>query len=69
MNTSAKTLNQMNQWIDGHAEELVEELRAFSRIPSVSRADLAVPRAPFGPQVRQMLSHALKMCIRDSRRW
>lgn len=59
MNTSAKTLNQMNQWIDGHAEELVEELRAFSRIPSVSRADLAVPRAPFGPQVRQMLSHAL----------
>ena len=46
-------------WIDAHAEEMIADLQAFTRIRSVSRADLAAPGAPFGPECRQMLDFAL----------
>ena len=38
-------------WIDAHAEEMIADLQAFTRIRSVSRSDLAAPGAPFGPGV------------------
>ncbi len=59
MKTSNMTLEQTQRWIDDHQEELVSELQDFSRIRSVSRADLAVVRAPFGPEMRDMLDFAL----------
>ena len=46
-------------WLDAHAEEMVADLQSFTRIRSVSRADLAAPGAPFGPECRQMLDFAL----------
>ena len=46
-------------WIDAHAEEMIADLQAFARIRSVSRADLAAPGAPFGPECREMLDFAL----------
>lgn len=46
-------------WLDAHAEEMIADLQAFTRIRSVSRADLAAPGAPFGPECRQMLDFAL----------
>ena len=46
-------------WLDAHAEEMVADLQAFTRIRSVSRADLAAPGAPFGPECREMLDFAL----------
>jgi len=53
-------VSDIERWIDGHAEELVADIQAFSRIPSVSRADLAQPGAPFGPDCRRALDWALK---------
>ena len=38
---------------------MIADLQAFTRIRSVSRADLAAPGAPFGPECRQMLDFAL----------
>ena len=46
-------------WLDAHAEEMIADLQAFTRIRSVSRADLAQPGAPFGPECREMLDFAL----------
>lgn len=46
-------------WLDAHAEEMFADLQAFTRIRSVSRADLAQPGAPFGPECREMLDFAL----------
>ncbi len=59
MKSSKATLQQMNQWIDEHQDELIQDIQAFSRIRSVSRADLGVVRAPFGPEMREMLDYAL----------
>ncbi|HIS04300.1 MAG TPA: Sapep family Mn(2+)-dependent dipeptidase [Candidatus Pullichristensenella avicola] len=47
------------QWLREHAEEMIADVQAFSRIRSVSRADLAAEGAPFGPECRQMLDFAL----------
>jgi len=46
-------------WIDQNLASVVGDLRDFARIPSVSRADLAQPGAPFGPDVKAMLDFAL----------
>ncbi len=46
-------------WLDAHVEEMIADLQAFTRIRSVSRADLARPGAPFGPECREMLDFAL----------
>lgn len=59
MRSSQSTIAQMNRWIDEHREEIVRDIRAFCRIRSVSRPDLGVRRAPFGPEMREMLEFAL----------
>ena len=51
-----QTLAAIERWIDQHAEEYIEDVQAFCRIPSVSRADLAQPGAPFGPDCRRALA-------------
>ena len=48
------------EWIAAHRDEIIAELQGFSRIRSVSRADLAEPNAPFGPECRTMLDYALQ---------
>lgn len=50
---------QIEKWIADHKEEFITELQGFARIPSVSRADLAAPNAPFGPDCRKVLDYAL----------
>ena len=46
-------------WIEQNFESVVRDLQDFARLPSVSRADLAQPGAPFGPDVKAMLDYAL----------
>ena len=50
---------QAEAWIGAHKSEMVEEIQALARIPSVSRRDLAEPGAPFGPDCRRVLDHML----------
>ena len=52
----------IDAWISDHREEMLEELMEWVRHPSVSRADLASPGAPYGPDCRKMLDFALKRC-------
>ena len=47
-------------WIEAHKTELIHELQALARIPSVSHAEEAAPGAPFGPACRRVLDHALE---------
>lgn len=59
MCNSETTLALMNGWIDQHQHEIIQDIQAFCRIRSVSRRDLGVARAPFGPEMREMLDYAL----------
>ena len=59
MKATQSALMRMHRWIDEHQSEIIEELQGFARIRSVSRADLASVRAPYGPEMREMLNHAL----------
>ncbi len=54
-----QVLSAIERWIDEHTEEYIADVQAFCRIASVSRADLAQPNAPFGPDCRKMLDFAL----------
>ena len=51
---------KIDEWIESHREEMTEELMEFVRRPSVSRADLPEPGAPYGPDARKMLDFALE---------
>ncbi|MBQ3179299.1 MAG: M20/M25/M40 family metallo-hydrolase [Clostridia bacterium] len=53
-------LQKADAWIEAHKEEFITELRGMVQIPSVSRADLAEPGAPFGPDCRKMLDYSLE---------
>lgn len=46
-------------WLNENSESMIADLQAFSRIRSVSRADLACENAPYGPECREMLDYAL----------
>jgi len=59
MMTRNELLARADEWIAAHREEYIAELQMIARIPSVSRADLAQPGAPFGPDCRKALDHAL----------
>ena len=50
---------QAEAWIEAHKSEMIEEIQALARIPSVSRSDLAESGAPFGPDCRRVLDHML----------
>jgi len=52
-------------WIDAHAEDIVRDLQALAQIPSASRADLAEPGAPFGPDCRKILDYALDYAAKN----
>ena len=47
------------QWMREHREELIREIQAAVRIPSVSRPEQAAPGAPFGTECRRILDHML----------
>lgn len=55
-----KLLARADEWISAHRQEFIEEIQTWARIPSVSRADLAEPGAPFGPECRRVLETALE---------
>ena len=50
----------LDKWLEEHKEEMIEELGKWVAHPSVSRADLAAPNAPYGPDCRKMLDFALE---------
>jgi len=50
----------LDKWLEEHKEEMIEELGKWVNHPSVSRADLAAPGAPYGPDCRKMLDFALE---------
>jgi len=58
--TRSELLAMADAWIAAHREEYITEVQGIARIPSVSRADLAVPGAPFGPDCRKALDYALE---------
>ena len=58
--TYTRLLEQAAAWIEAHKAEYIAELQGIARIPSVSRADLAEPHAPFGPDCRKVLDYALE---------
>ena len=58
--TRTELLAKAEEWIAAHREEYITELQMIARIPSVSRADLAQPGAPFGPDCRKVLDFALE---------
>jgi len=61
MNEKYEVLKQRAEaWIEEHKEEFIKEIQGLVRIPSVSRADLAEPGAPFGQDCRQVLDYALE---------
>lgn len=57
--TRTELLTRAENWIAAHREEYIAEMQGVARIPSVSRADLAQPGAPFGQDCRKVLDHAL----------
>ena len=58
--TRNELLAKAEEWIAAHREEFIAELQDIAHIPSVSRADLAQPGAPFGPDCRKVLDYALE---------
>ena len=52
-------LEKCRAWLDAHENEMIEDLKSFVSCRSVSRADLAAPGAPFGPENAEMLSRIL----------
>lgn len=58
--TRSELLAMADAWIAAHREEYITEVQGIARIPSVSRADLAAPGAPFGPDCRKALDYALE---------
>ncbi|PWC14403.1 peptidase M20 [Brenneria roseae subsp. americana] len=54
-------LPEIERWIAAHRESLIGELAEWVAIPSISRADLAQPGAPFGPDCARVLQTALSL--------
>ena len=52
----------LDQWIEDHKQEMIEELGLWVSQKSVSRVDLGAPGAPYGPDCRKMLDLALERC-------
>ncbi|MCL2894186.1 Sapep family Mn(2+)-dependent dipeptidase [Brenneria tiliae] len=52
-------LSRIDEWVAQHQQELLDDLSAWVRVPSVSRADQAAEGAPFGPACAQVLDLAL----------
>ncbi|MCA6916646.1 hypothetical protein LF941_14725 [Pectobacterium versatile] len=49
-------LPKIEHWIAAQRDSLIDELATWIAIPSVSRADLAQPGAPFGPECDRVLT-------------
>ena len=54
-------IRKLYDWIDSHADEIIESLRGVLRIPSLE-APASGPDAPFGPTVREALDYTLALC-------
>jgi succinyl-diaminopimelate desuccinylase len=51
---------ELDRWIQDNRDDMVKELCSWVSHPSVSRADLAEPGAPYGQDCREMLDYALE---------
>ena len=54
------TEKEIEDWLKEHRDEMVEELKNWVSIPSVSRADRKEEGAPYGPDCKKMLDYSLK---------
>ena len=59
MSHRTEMLEKCRAWLDAHENEMIEDLKSFVSCRSVSRADLAAPGAPFGPENAEMLNRIL----------
>lgn len=59
MQNKNEILSSAEQWLSTHRQEMLRDLCDMVACPSVSRADLAVPGAPFGADDSNMLEKAL----------
>lgn len=59
MSYRTEALEKCRAWLNAHENEMIEDLKAFVACRSVSRADLAAPGAPFGPENAEMLNRIL----------
>lgn len=55
---------QLDAWVDAHAEEIIAETQAILRIPSVEEKATVGENAPFGRPVADALEHTLALCSR-----
>lgn len=58
--TERNLLKKVEVWLKDHKEELVQDIEAWVRIPSVSIADGSTEGAPFGKQCAKVLELALR---------
>ncbi len=56
-------IQQLHDWIDRHAEEMIEALQGVLRIPSLEAPPAGV-NAPFGADVRRSLDYTLDLCAK-----
>lgn len=55
----AALLPQIQQWLNANHDALIADLAQWIAIPSISRADQAMPGAPFGKECAEMLEWVL----------
>ncbi len=53
-------IRKAEAWIAAHKEEYIKEVQGLVRIPSVSKAEEALPCAPFGPDVRHVMDYMME---------
>ena len=58
----------LDQWIEEHKQEMIDELGLWVGQKSVSRVDLGKPGAPYGPDCRKMLDQLCGPPGRGARR-
>ena len=50
---------QIDEWMDAHRDEMIEDIKRLARIPSVS--DLTEEVKPFGKECRRAMDEALSL--------
>lgn len=64
MQVSFEMKSKINQWIDGHKEQLIDDVLDLSRIRSLSVRNPESTEAPYGEECRKALNLALEKCVK-----
>lgn len=60
----AKTLEQIDQWVEDHWEDVIADIETLVNIPSQEDLDHATEGKPYGPGPAEALEAGLRMCER-----